>query len=75
MIVAVFTQGRNSVKPSEKVFCKDCKYLGYPMYPLEHHCRCPEVKAVILYGWYTYEESRHPRYINKNNDCPFFEEE
>lgn len=56
----------------DKVFCSQCKYFDDN--PGDKGCLNPYNRNYDSDTWYepSREGKRHPRDINKNNDCPWF---
>lgn len=64
-----------------KAFCSKCKYLfRYEVdgVLMSYDCKHPNnIKLIKEHNWYheyTYEiENRYPEFINKNNNCKWYE--
>jgi hypothetical protein len=51
-----------------KVFCKNCKWITVDSF--SSYCTCPKN---VFDNWYESGMMRkHPRELNKNNDCKWF---
>jgi hypothetical protein len=68
----------------DKIFCKKCKYLKpYEMINMygyeytDYYCKHPnnkveEIKYNWLYFWKSKSFKKHPKKINKKNNCKMF---
>lgn len=59
----------------KKVFCKGCKFFYIGTSELHFACRADE-NLRQRYSWLeiSYSPINHPKVINENNDCKWFEE-
>jgi len=69
---------------TNKVFCKKCMYLSRdnvgsfsdPVYPFHYECHSPYNRVTHI-NWYNDEGvsyEKRPSELNRDNDCPWFEE-
>ena len=56
------------------ILCSNCKYLHSHGWGDYETCDYPD-NNIVKYNWYMkwLKQKRHPKRINKNNDCKWFE--